>query len=159
MGAFVAQVAGQAPLQIQLGAQVQSNGGETVNTTHPSMIVELEASSAGDSTSGFVGEASRPIFFRPDIPGYVTDAGLVRYGQPLAGHYLPNNTTSNAGWLSSFSFAPATPPIATSATNLPIRVRWLFPPRQGIVVSDFFVFYAGSANQHTWNGRLVWEER
>jgi hypothetical protein len=172
VAAFVAQVSRVAPLQIQIGARVRTDIGPDggpgfQDITAPSRLVELEASStvAFDSDSvSYIGEASRPVVFRPDSPGYVTDPGLVQYGQDLAvSDILQSGAVgprlSRAGWLSSFSVAPVTPPVDTSSNNLPIRVRWLFPPRNGFLFTDFLVFYAGSSNSHGWNGRVVWEER
>jgi hypothetical protein len=130
---FVSSV---APLLIQIGS------GSTT-----ALITEFSAQG-----ENFVGAASRPTLSRPSTPGVGTGTALA---------LDPAHPAAAAAIVTNFSTLPSLPTPTSGAFNLPIRMRWVAPPRQAFVVqpSAYALLYAVGSGGHLWSGEISWVER
>lgn len=137
---FSSGLTGQAPLQLQLGDP-------NALATSTAWVSEVEA--FGETETG---SASQAAISYPGTPGQGPSVSV-------------NNGIQDSAWKviggSGYTVAPSTPSLSVSATNLPIRKRLLLPRGSEILVlpDRSFLLFANATGGHTWEGRIVWEER
>lgn len=136
MALYKAARSGAAPLLIE------------VRNTSSGMVEVLGMSAAGESTSG---SASRPVLYRPSSGGSGSGSAVC----------LSGSTTAASTVITSFTANPSLPAVTSGSFNLPIRVRWVSTPGNGMILdlSASVVLYAVGNSGHTWNGEILFEER
>lgn len=144
MARFEGMASGAAPLQLQLSTTATGAGSVA-------LVVGLRAE--GENA---LGSASHPVVYRPSTVGTGT-------GVTAEVRSMPATAANACTFLTTYSGAPSTPTLTSGSWNLPMRVSWVAPPTEAIVVGNqgaiaALGLYALASGGHTWSGAMVWEE-
>lgn len=141
MPRFTGAAYDSAPLLIQLKSTVSGAGSYAT-------VFAVKAETQTDS-----GTVSRPILFRPSVPGVPIASTTGVRGR------VPGESPSVV-LATSFTANPGIPIVNSGSFPLPIRISWMVPPEAGWVISGggAIVLYAVGSSGATWSGSLSWEE-